>query len=115
MGKREVRQILIAKRRLCGQLSGEPSSLFDQSKDRIREAISLSPGKIRSNSGGLSRSDAPTIFPPSSHRTYVGLPARPTHVSLIKTAASQDRIAANNEGATWHWKQIDAPQLCVVA
>src|SRR6186997_201859 len=41
IGKRELRQILTAISRLCGQLSIGPRGVADQSKSRTRCAISL--------------------------------------------------------------------------
>jgi hypothetical protein len=46
MGNREFRQTLTARRRFAGQDSGGPRGVEAQSNERIRRAISLSPGKM---------------------------------------------------------------------
>jgi len=44
IGYRDVRQMRTAVRRLSGHCSGGPTAVFDQSSDRMSEAISLEPG-----------------------------------------------------------------------
>ena len=51
MGKREVRQIRQAARRLACQSRGSPSGELAQGYARIRRAISPSPGKLSSAPG----------------------------------------------------------------
>ncbi len=54
MGKREVRQIRLAVRRLAGQSRGSPSGELAHWYARIRRAISPSPGKVSTAASGLS-------------------------------------------------------------
>src|SRR5690242_21744857 len=49
MGNRDVKHNRIATRRFSGQSRVGPNALADQSNARIRQAISLSPGKIVAN------------------------------------------------------------------
>src|SRR5215472_6163251 len=51
IGWLEVRIIRTQVLRFSGHVSGRPKTVCDQSKERIRWAISLLPGKMRSNSG----------------------------------------------------------------
>jgi hypothetical protein len=50
IGWRDVSVIRTQVLRFCGQLSGGPRGFCDQSNERIRRPISLSPGKICSTS-----------------------------------------------------------------
>ena len=54
MGKREVRQMRQAVRRLAGQSGGSPTGEPAHGYARIRRAISPSPGKLSSAWPGLS-------------------------------------------------------------
>jgi hypothetical protein len=49
MGKAQFKQVLTEVRSDSGQLSTAPNSVADQSSARMRRAISLSPGKMRSS------------------------------------------------------------------
>ena len=99
MGKREMRQMLTAISRLCGQLSTGPSDVLDQSNARMRSPISPPPAR-QSNPVTLNGSSSFTIVEGIVYAPAAQIKLNGTGGTLILDQVIADTYDINGNGGT---------------